>query len=67
MSLVDDAGLTPARLTAALRAGGRLGDDVAVTAVDAAQVGTGQMASCVRLDLTFDGATVSKSSIHTFR
>lgn len=56
MSALDADGLTPERLTAALRAGGSLRDDVSVVAVEATQVGTGQMASCVRLGLELDGA-----------
>jgi hypothetical protein len=41
-------------LTAALRASGALAADARVTAVDAEQVGTGQMGDCRRLALTYD-------------
>ena len=49
--------LTTDRLTTALHSGGGLGAGVSVTDVVATPVGTGQMASCVRLELTFDGPT----------
>ena len=55
--------LDPERITAALRTGGSLAADVSVVDVSSTQVGTGQMASCVRLDLTFDGATDAPSSV----
>src|SRR5437763_5968476 len=60
---VEAGWLSPARLTSGLRAGGSLADDVSVVDVVAAEVGTGQMASCVRLQLRFDGATKTPSSM----
>ena len=53
---LDVSWLTPARITEALRSSGSLPDRVSVTDLTTAQVGTGQMASCVRLELTLDGA-----------
>ena len=56
--------LTPEWLTAALRAGpAGLADDVAVTAIEATPVGTGQMSDSIRLALTYDGPTDAPSSI----
>ena len=47
--------MAPERLTSSLHASGSLPSGVAVTDIDATPVGTGQMASCVRLALRFDG------------
>jgi hypothetical protein len=55
--------LTPERLTATLRGGGSLSPDVSVVDAEATPVGTGQMASCVRLALRFDGDTDVPSTI----
>ena len=55
--------LSPAWLTDALRAGGALASDAAVTAVDATAVGTGQMCDSLRLRLTYDAATGAPASV----
>lgn len=55
--------LTPERITAALHAGRSLASDTSVVDVVATQVGTGQMASCVRLELRFDAETETPSSL----
>src|SRR5436190_3449726 len=60
---LDVGWLTPERITLALRAGGSIPPDVAVVDVTATPVGTGQMASCVRLALCFDGETTTPTSI----
>jgi hypothetical protein len=62
-SELDVGWLTPERITDALRDGGSLPPDVAVVGLTAAQVGTGQMASCVRLSLSFDGETSAPATI----
>lgn len=54
---VPDA-LTPDWLTAALTAGGLL-DGVAVTAVEARPLGTGQMCDSLRLEVAYDGPTAA--------
>jgi hypothetical protein len=60
---VDAAGLTPERITRSLRAGGTLPSGVSVVGLDATQVGTGQMASCARLALRYDGDTDAPASL----
>jgi hypothetical protein len=60
---LDVGWLTPDRISSALRAGGSLAADVSVVDVEATQVGTGQMASCVRLGLRFDGPTEMPATI----
>jgi hypothetical protein len=55
--------LSAERITAALRGGGSLAPDAAVVDVGASAVGTGQMASCVRLELRYDGATDAPSRV----
>ena len=60
---LDVGWLTPEQVTSALRAGGSLADDRSVVDVAATQVGTGQMASCVRLDLRFDGETDAPATV----
>ena len=60
---LDVGWLTPERITEALRAGGSLPSSVSVVDVDATQVGTGQMASCVRLALRFDGETDAPTTV----
>lgn len=55
--------LTPERITAALQAGGSLEPGVSVVDITATPVGTGQMASCVRLGLRYDGTTDAPSTI----
>jgi hypothetical protein len=62
-SEVEVGWLDAGRLTTALRAGGSLDAGVSVVDVTATPVGTGQMASCVRLVLRFDGDTTMPSSI----
>ena len=58
LTIADEPDLLTAEwLTAALRAGGTLSDDVAVATVTAAPLGTGQMCDSLRLVLTYDGAT----------
>ena len=56
------AALTPEWLTAALRAGGLLGDAV-VTTASITPVGTGQMCDSVRLELTFDRPTDAPTTV----
>lgn len=56
-------GLTPERITAALRGGGSLAPGARVVEVRTSQVGTGQMASCVRLELGFDTEADGPASI----
>lgn len=53
--------LSPDRITKALHAGGSLAPGVRVADLDASAVGTGQMASCIRLQLRFDGETDAPS------
>lgn len=60
---LDLSWLSPARLTEALRSGGSLQHSVSVAEVGAQQVGTGQMASCVRLVLRYDGETDAPATV----
>ena len=52
-----ESDLSASRITEALRSGGSLAPDASVVDVAASAVGTGQMASCVRLELGFDRET----------
>jgi hypothetical protein len=60
---VEPEWLSPERITAALRTGGRLPADASVVDVVATPVGTGQMASCIRLELEFDADTEMPTSL----
>ncbi len=55
--------LTPEWLTAALRAGGTLAADGAVTAAGRAPLGTGQMCDSWRVELAYDGPTDAPSTL----
>ena len=60
---LDMSWLTSKRITEALRSAGSLPAGVAVVDVEATPVGTGQMASCVRLQLRYDTETEMPSSL----
>jgi hypothetical protein len=60
---LENGRFTPERITAALRAGGSLEDTVSVVDIVATEVGTGQMASCVRLALRYDDSTGAPASV----
>lgn len=62
MILDSSRALTPSWLTAALRGNGAL-DGATVTHVDMAPVGTGQLASSVRLELCYDRPTLAPSTL----
>ena len=58
-----ESDLSARRITEALRSGGSLAPDASVVDIAASAVGTGQMASCVRLELRFDRETDAPSCV----